>query len=490
MTPVFEFDNTYARELEGLFVAWRGEEVPDPQILCLNRTLAQELKLDADALATEAGAKILSGTVSPEGAAPLAMAYAGHQFGGFAPALGDGRALLLGEVVDRQGVRRDIHLKGSGRTPFSRTGDGKAPLGPVLREYLVAEAMHALDIPTSRALSATTTGEQIRRHGPTPGAVLARVATSHIRVGTFQFFASRGDDEKLKRLADYTIKRLRPDLQAHENPYLGLLQHVRETQAELIARWMLVGFVHGVMNTDNTTIAGETIDYGPCAFVDGYDPRAVFSSIDHRGRYAYANQPAIGQWNLARFAECLIDLINPDDSDNAIELATQELDAFPAHYEHHWLAGMRAKLGIQTEHAEDKALADDLLDLMHQNKTDFTSLFRALADVVQGNHTELEALIPDAASRDSWLSRYVSRCADEAESPAIRAAAMNQVNPLYIPRNHNVEAALADAEAGDLTLYNALFEAVTDPFEPRDSFDRFEGPAPPEFGRFTTFCGT
>jgi uncharacterized protein YdiU (UPF0061 family) len=326
----FQFDNTYARDLEGFYVPWKGAEVPAPRMIRFNRPLAEELGLDADALDTDAGAAIFAGHQAPEGAEPLAMAYAGHQFGGFSPQLGDGRALLLGEVIDRQGRRRDIHLKGSGRTPFSRGGDGKAVLGPVLREYIIGEAMHALGVPTTRALAAVATGEEImRQDGPAPGAVLARVASSHLRVGTFQFFAARGETERLRQLADYAIARHYPDLAGQPDRYLGLLKAVRDRQAALIAQWMNFGFVHGVMNTDNMTISGETIDYGPCAFIDGYDPAMVFSSIDQHGRYAYGNQPKIAQWNLARLAETLLDLINPDDSDDAVKRASDVVNGFP-----------------------------------------------------------------------------------------------------------------------------------------------------------------
>ena len=341
----FAFDNTYARELEGFYVPWKAAQVARPRLVKLNRELAEELGLDAGALDSEEGARIFAGNETPEGAVPLAQAYAGHQFGGFSPQLGDGRALLLGEVIDRNGRRRDIQLKGSGPTPFSRNGDGRAALGPVLREYLIGEAMHALGIPTTRALAAVLTGEPVFRESALPGAVLTRVAASHIRVGTFQLFAARGEQTKVRRLADYVIDRHYPELKGHANPYLALLERVRDRQAELIASWMHVGFIHGVMNTDNMAISGETIDYGPCAFMDHYDPATVFSSIDTRGRYAYANQPKIAQWNLARLAETLVPLIDADEN-RAIARATEVVQAFPEIYERHWLKGMRAKLGL------------------------------------------------------------------------------------------------------------------------------------------------
>jgi len=344
----FAFNNTYARELEGFYVPWKAAQVARPTLVKFNRELAQELGFDADALDSEQGARIFAGNETPEGAAPLAQAYAGHQFGGFVPQLGDGRALLLGEVIDRNGRRRDIQLKGSGPTPFSRAGDGRAALGPVLREYLIGEAMHALGIPTTRALAAVITGEPVYRETALPGAVLTRVAASHIRVGTFQFFAARGEQAKVRRLADYFIDRHYPELKSDGNPYLGLLEHVRDKQAALIARWMHVGFIHGVMNTDNMAISGETIDYGPCAFMDHYDPATVFSSIDTQGRYAYANQPGIAHWNLARFGETLLSLIDADRN-RAIARATEVVNAFPEQYERHWLKGMRAKLGLVSE---------------------------------------------------------------------------------------------------------------------------------------------
>ncbi len=376
--PLFAFDNSYARDLEGFYVPWQGDAVPAPRLLRLNRALAEELGLDAAALDTPAGAEILVGKARPQGANPLAMAYAGHQFGGFSPQLGDGRALLIGEVLDPQGRRRDIHLKGSGRTPFSRGGDGKAVLGPVLREYLIGEAMHALGVPTTRALAALTTGEQIVREGPKPGAVLARVAASHLRVGTFQFFAARGETDRLRRLADYAIARHYPELADIPNPYLALLERVRDAQAALVARWVSVGFVHGVMNTDNMTISGETIDYGPCAFIDGYDPMAVFSSIDRQGRYAYGNQPTIAQWNLARFAEALLDLVEARDSADAVRQATEAINAFPEIYLHEWQARMRGKLGLQTEQPGDADLVRDLHAAMEGRDVDFTNFFRTL----------------------------------------------------------------------------------------------------------------
>jgi uncharacterized protein YdiU (UPF0061 family) len=487
----FQFDNTYARDLEGFYVPWKGAEVPAPRMIRFNRPLAEELGLDADALDTDAGAAIFAGHQAPEGAEPLAMAYAGHQFGGFSPQLGDGRALLLGEVIDRQGRRRDIHLKGSGRTPFSRGGDGKAVLGPVLREYIIGEAMHALGVPTTRALAAVATGEEImRQDGPAPGAVLARVASSHLRVGTFQFFAARGETERLRQLADYAIARHYPDLAGQPDRYLGLLKAVRDRQAALIAQWMNFGFVHGVMNTDNMTISGETIDYGPCAFIDGYDPAMVFSSIDQHGRYAYGNQPKIAQWNLARLAETLLDLINPDDSDDAVKRASDVVNGFPEVYERAWISGMRAKLGLAREEPEDMELAVGLLAVLETQGADFTRVFRSLSPAVSGEAAAPRSLFDNPAGFDVWLPLWQARLAREDRTDDEKMAAMNQANPVYIPRNHMVEAALESAAKGDLAPFERLVGVLADPFTERKGLEVFALGAPSDFGPYTTFCGT
>ena len=489
--PVFPFDNSYARDLEGFYVPCTGALAPAPHILRLNTALALDLGLDPAALATPEGAAALSGGVTPDGAAPLAMVYAGHQFGGFSPQLGDGRALLLGEVIDHAGQRRDIHLKGSGRTPFSRGGDGKAVLGPVLREYLFGEAMHSLGIPTTRALAATLTGEQVlRQTGLEQGAVLARIAASHLRVGTFQFFAARGETEKVRHLADYAIRRHFPDLIDTPDRYLGLFRRVRDVQVALVAQWVLVGFVHGVMNTDNTTISGETIDYGPCAFIDSYAPDAVFSSIDAQGRYAYGNQPAILQWNLSRLAETLIHLINPQDADDAILKLTHEINVFPAHYQARWLQGMRAKLGLATELPEDLALANDLLALAEALAVDYTSLFRALAVLVDGDAQPARALFGGSSKFDDWASRYTQRLAQEGVPGGDVALAMNRVNPVYIPRNHLVDGALRAAAEGDMAPFDRLSAVLATPFTPQIGAEDLARPAPPGFGDFVTFCGT
>ena len=490
MSAIFTFDNSYARELEGLYLPWTGAKAPAPQVLRVNVGLAVELGLDPDALKTPEGAAFLTGSDTPEGAAPLAMAYAGHQFGGFSAQLGDGRALLLGEVIDRNGKRRDIHLKGSGRTPFSRGGDGKAVLGPVLREYLIGEAMHALGVPTTRALAASLTGETVWREGGKPGAVLARVASSHLRVGTFQFFASRGETDRLRQLADYAIARHFPDLTGSEGRYLQLLTRVCDAQARLIAQWVNLGFVHGVMNTDNVAISGETIDYGPCAFIDAYDPKAVFSSIDRNGRYAYGNQPNIAQWNLARFAESLLDLIDPEDSDAAIAKATEALNQFPQHYQAAWLKGVRAKLGLMKDLPGDLDLANDLLALMAESRADFTQTFRSLSDVVRGSEAAFRDRFLDLAAIDPWLGRYGERTTREDIPTNARTAAMDRANPIYIPRNHKVEEALEAAENGNLAPFDTLLEAITSPFEAREGFEAYAAPAPDDFGPYTTYCGT
>ncbi|MEM5492188.1 YdiU family protein [Hoeflea sp. AS16] len=489
--PAFDFDNSYARELEGFYVPWKGAEVPAPRMIRFNHALADELGLDGKALDTDAGAAILAGHQAPEGAEPLAMAYAGHQFGGFSPQLGDGRALLLGEVIDRQGKRRDIHLKGSGRTPFSRGGDGKAVLGPVLREYIIGEAMHALGVPTTRALAAVATGEEVmRQDGPEPGAVLARVASSHLRVGTFQFFAARGETERLRQLADYAIARHYPDLAGQPDRYLGLLKAVRDRQAALIVKWMLIGFVHGVMNTDNMTISGETIDYGPCAFIDGYDPATVFSSIDQHGRYAYGNQPKIAQWNLARLAETLLDLINPDDSDDAVRQAGEVINGFPLSYERAWIAGMRTKLGLVRDEPGDMELAVGLLAVLETQNADFTRVFRSLSRAASGEVSETRPLFANPAGFDVWLPLWQARLAREDTPAEERIAAMNRVNPVYIPRNHMVEAALASATKGDLKPFERLVEVLADPFTEREGLEVFALGAPSDFGQYTTYCGT
>ena len=483
----FAFDNTYARELEGLYVPWKAAQVARPRLVKLNHELAEELGLDADALDSEDGARIFAGNDTPEGALPLAQAYAGHQFGGFSPQLGDGRALLLGEVIDRNGRRRDIQLKGSGPTPFSRAGDGRAALGPVLREYLIGEAMHALGIPTTRALAAVLTGEPVFREGALPGAVLTRVAASHIRVGTFQLFAARGEPAKVRRLADYVIDRHYPELKDDANPYLGLLERVCERQAALIASWMHVGFIHGVMNTDNMAISGETIDYGPCAFMDHYDPATVFSSIDTHGRYAYANQPKIAQWNLARFAETLLSLIDADGN-RAVARATEVIHAFPEQYERRWLEGMRAKLGLVSEDEADLNLATGFLTAIEGNKVDFTWAFRYLADAAVGEEEPIRALFAEPSAYDLWSGHWRARLAREAAAPVERAQTMRRANPAFIPRNHRVEEALSAAvERADYAPFNTLLTILSRPFDDQPEFADFAEPPPEGQDRYRTY---
>ena len=498
-TSVFRFDNSYARDLEGLYVPWKAAEVPQPKLIKFNRALAEELGLDAEALDSDEGARIFSGNAVPEGIKTIAQAYAGHQFGGFSPQLGDGRALLLGEVIDRHGRRRDIAFKGSGRTPFSRGGDGKAALGPVLREYIIGEAMRALGIPTTRALAAVTTGEFVRRERNLPGAVLTRVASSHIRVGTFQFVTVRGDIPMLKKLADYVIERHYPELKGQDERYWGLLRGLCERQAELIARWMNIGFIHGVMNTDNMTLSGETIDYGPCAFMDRYDPVTVFSSIDEQGRYAYVNQPPIANWNLARFAEALLPLLaneQNEDQDRAVQQAMEILGTFQQRYEHYWLQGMRKKLGLTTEAADDFALATDFLKAMEGQGVDYTQAFRRLADVAVGkgalSDIGLHKLYVNDSALQAWLPRWRARLEKETASPQQRAQAMRAVNPVYIPRNHKVEEALdAAVELGDYAPFEQLLEVLRQPFLENKAFAAYTEPATQEQAAgYRTFCGT
>ena len=473
--PLFAFDDSFARELEGLYMPWEAAPVPEPRMLALNEELAAELGADPGALNGPHGLAVLAGNAVPAGAAPIAQAYAGHQFGGYSPRLGDGRALLLGEVVDVHGRRRDLHMKGSGRTPFARGGDGKAAVGPMLREYLIGEAMHALGIPTTRALAVVATGERVARETLLPGAVLTRVAASHIRVGTFQYAAANGGPALVKRLADHSIARHHPEAAGAGNPYLALFERVLDAQASLIARWMLVGFIHGVMNTDNMAISGETIDYGPCAFMDAYDPATVFSSIDHGGRYAYANQPGIAIWNLARLAEALLPLVD-DDTDTAVAAATEVLESFPGRYHEHFTGGMRAKLGLAGEHPEDRELISDLLALLEAEGVDFTGFFRALSG------STARGLFGDPSAFDAWDRRWQARNPDRA--------GMDRVNPVYIPRNHHVEDALAAATAGDLGPFHRLLDVLVRPFEERPGLEDHATPAPASFGSYVTFCGT
>ncbi|HYC93878.1 MAG TPA: YdiU family protein [Thermoanaerobaculia bacterium] len=485
----FPFDNSYARLPERFFTRTAPTPVAAPRLIRLNRALAADLGLDPDALAGEEGVAVLAGSRLPAGAASIAMAYAGHQFGTFVPQLGDGRAILLGEVIDRGGVRRDIQLKGAGRTPWSRGGDGRAAVGPVLREYVVSEAMAALGIRTTRALAAVTTGEPVFREEVVPGAVLTRVASSHIRVGTFQYFASRGDVEGVRLLADHVLARHYPEAAAAERPYHALLAAVVEAQAKLIADWMLVGFIHGVMNTDNMSVAGETIDYGPCAFMDEYNAGQVFSSIDRQGRYAFGNQPAIGGWNLTRLAECLLSLLS-ENEEAAIEEAQETLAAYGPAFEARYHAGLRRKLGLSTEREDDLALVLELLQAMHEQKADFTLTFRRLCDAAAGD-AELESLFADPAALRAWLPRWRHRLEQEPGTADTRAAAMRMVNPAYIPRNHRVEAVIRAAiDEDDFGPFEELLAVLSRPYDEQPEHAEYALPPEESERVLATFCGT
>nr|WP_172717225.1 YdiU family protein [Neorhizobium sp. T6_25] len=487
--PVFQFDNSYARLPDRFFASVYPEPVEGPKLLKFNAELAGELGVEADFSDPVRLAAILAGNVVPPGAMPIAMAYAGHQFGNFVPQLGDGRAILLGEVVDRNGKRRDIQLKGAGPTPYSRRGDGRAALGPVLREYIVSEAMNALGVPATRALAAVATGEQVYRETVEQGAVFVRVAASHVRIGTFQFFAARGDNDGIKLLADYVIERHYPQLKTAENPYLALLQGVAARQADLIARWMGVGFIHGVMNTDNMTISGETIDFGPCAFLDEYDPMKVFSSIDQGGRYAYRNQPGIGQWNIARLAECLLPLLD-EDEEKAVEAANAVLKAFGERFQKEWIGVFRAKIGLATEADGDGDLIQALLAAMHEGQADFTLAFRRLADAAEGGEEAFLECFADPDKAQVWLADWRKRLTTEARPAGELAVALRSVNPAVIPRNHKVREALSAANYGDFSFFERLLEALEKPFEERPEFVSYMQPPKPEERVTQTFCGT
>lgn len=480
----FNFDHSYARLPQFFFSLVEPVPLPAPQLVLFNRGLAKELGLNAHALESSAGASILAGSKLPEWALPLAQAYAGHQFGHFTM-LGDGRAMLLGEQITPQGERCDLQLKGSGRTPYSRGGDGKAVLGPMLREYLISEAMHGLGLPTTRSLAVLTTGELVPRETLLPGAVLVRVAKSHLRVGTFQYAAVFGTEQDLKALADYAIRRHYPELMQEENPYLGLLRRVVKAQAALIAQWMLVGFVHGVMNTDNMTISGETIDYGPCAFLDRYNPAAVYSSIDQGGRYAYGRQPQMAAWNLARFAEALLPLLASKQAE-AEQLAQAELDQFSPLYREFFLDGMRAKLGLRQKEPEDEELVQELLELMAQFQADYTNTF---LNLTFGRFTQ-EPLYQSEVFA-SWQQRWLKRLDQEGKSGQERMELMKGSNPAVIPRNHRVEEALqAAVQQNDYGPLHKLLAAVKDPFAHSPEQSEYQEPPDPDSPPYRTFCGT
>lgn len=476
-------DGRFAREFPELAIPWQAEQAPEPQIVVLNEPLAAELGLAPEFLRSAEGLQLLIGTTPLSGSTPVAQGYAGHQFGGYSPRLGDGRALLLGELVDANGHLRDLHLKGSGRTPFARGGDGLAALGPMLREYLVSEAMHALNIPTTRSLAVVATGGPVRRETILPGAVLTRVASSHLRVGSFQYARGMNDIDLLRRLADHAIARHHPESVEAENQYLALFDAVVSAQASLVARWMLVGFIHGVMNTDNMTISGETIDYGPCAFMDIFDPATVYSSIDESGRYAYGNQPLVAQWNLARLAEVLLPLFH-EDQEQAIVLAQESLGNFTRQYSIAWLSGMKTKLGLAASVDDETAtsLTDDLFTLLQQDRVDYTSFFRSLGQAARGDTGSALPMFSDTARFEAWMERWRALNPD----PEL----MDRTNPVYIPRNHLVEEALDSAVEGDLAPFSQLLAAVTAPFWERPGLERYAAPAPESFGPYQTFCGT
>ncbi|KQP27463.1 protein adenylyltransferase SelO [Methylobacterium sp. Leaf100] len=486
------FDNSYVRLPDRFFARRAPTPVAAPRLIHLNRALAANLGIDPDWLAGPDGVAMLAGNSVPEGAAPIATAYAGHQFGNFVPQLGDGRAVLLGEVVDRDGRRRDIQLKGAGPTPFSRRGDGRAALGPVLREYLVSEAMAALGIPTTRALAAVATGERVVRETRLPGAVLARVAASHIRVGTFQYFAARGDTEAVRALADHALARHYPEASSAGHPYRALLDGVVARQADLVAAWLLVGFVHGVMNTDNMSVAGETIDYGPCAFLDAYDPRTRFSSIDAHGRYAYGQQPGIALWNLTRLAETLLPLL-ADDEAAAVEAAEAALGGFGPRFEAAYHGGLARKLGLSGDRDGDTALTDDLLERMAANRADFTLTFRRLCDAAERPEADagVRDLFVDPTAYDAWAVRWRGRLAAEGRTPAATATAMRAVNPAFIPRNHNVEAMVAAAvEHDDFGPFEELSAVLARPYDDQPAHARYADAPEGGGADYLTFCGT
>jgi serine/tyrosine/threonine adenylyltransferase len=483
--------SSYASLPERFFARVQPTHVAAPSLVKLNQALATDLQLDLASLDARALANCFSGNTLPQGTVPIAMAYAGHQFGHFVAQLGDGRAILIGEMRDRAGVLRDIQLKGCGRTPYSRSGDGRAALGPVLREYLVSEAMHALGIPTTRSLAAVTTGELVRRETMLPGAIVTRVAASHVRVGTFEYFAARGDAAGTKILADYVIARHYPPCAHDKSPYLALLGQVVSRQAALIARWMNVGFIHGVMNTDNMAVSGETIDFGPCAFMDTFDPATVFSSIDERGRYSFANQPSAALWNLARFAETLLPLIDADPQ-RAIAVATETIGTFETLFKDCWLDGMRRKLGLSSSEPGDRQLAEDLLQAMQRNQADFTVTFRALCAAVSDPQDKgARGLFIDAGEYDEWAQRWQARMSREAVAPELRVDSMREANPAYIPRNHRIEQVIVAAvERSDFAPFEELSQVLAAPYVERAALAGYANPPRPAERVLQTFCGT
>jgi len=494
-TPQFQFDNTYARLSDKLFTAQAPDAVSQPEFIAFNDDLAEQLGLNTQALRSADGLSVLAGNRIADGSEPIATVYAGHQFGNWVPQLGDGRAILLGEVLDKTGARFDIQLKGAGRTPYSRGGDGRAAIGPVVREYIVSEAMAALGVPTTRALAAVVTGDQVRRETALPGAILTRVAQSHIRVGTFQFFAARRDNDTIKLLTDHVIARHYPDLSEAENPALALLKAVLVKQAELISHWQGIGFIHGVMNTDNASVAGLTIDYGPCAFMDTYHPETVFSSIDHGSRYAYQNQPGIAQWNCANLAQCLLPLIDSDE-EKSLSAAQAVIDDFPSIYTQAYLSRFKQKLGLNTDQADDAALVSDLLKTMSVEKVDFTNLFRALSHcsvdktATDANDTSVHQLFSDPQAISGWLERWRLRHEIESTDSEKRQLLMQQSNPAYIPRNHQIEKVIQAAYQSDYAPMQALSKVLSNPFSEQAGREIYA--QPPETNEIVqaTFCGT
>jgi uncharacterized protein YdiU (UPF0061 family) len=484
------FEHSYSGLPDRFYARVEPTPVANPRLIVFNSPLCAELGLDPKVIEPEA-AGVFSGNRLPEDANPIAMAYAGHQFGAFVSRLGDGRAILLGELRGRDGVVRDIQLKGAGLTPFSRNGDGRAVVGPMLREYLISEAMHSLAVASTRSLAVVATGETVFRDGALPGAVLTRVAASHVRVGTFQYFAARGDEEAIRALLEYVVTRHYPAAREADVPALAVLREVAQRQAGLIADWMLFGFIHGVMNTDNMAISGETIDYGPCAFMDNYDPGTVFSSIDHGGRYAFANQPAIAQWNLARFAETLLFLIDPEP-EKAVRLATELIESFVGQFNAHFLAGMRRKIGLASDTEGDAELIKRLLAVMQESRADFTLTFRGLALVAEnpGRSHPGGELFADSQPGQQWLRDWQERLTHDPQTPAVRAAAMRRVNPAFIPRNHRVQAALDAADAGDYTLFLRLLTVLERPFDEQPEVAAYGQPPQPTERVLQTFCGT
>lgn len=483
------FDNSYAQLPEGFRVLQNPKPVAVPTLIKFNHALAKDLGIDVDNASNDTLAQIFGGNIQLKGSQPLAMAYSGHQFGGFSPVLGDGRANLMGEVVSENGARYDIQLKGSGPTAFSRNGDGRSALGPVLREYVVSEAMHKMSVPTTRALACVLSGEKVRRETALAGGVFTRVALGHIRVGTFQYFAARQDVKSLRTLMDYTINRFYPDLKNSDNPALNLLNRVIEKQAHLIAKWLSVGFIHGVMNTDNVSVAGETIDYGPAAFMDEYDPATVYSFIDKNGRYAYNNQAPIALWNLSRFAECLLPFID-DDQNQAVKYAHDALEKFNTLFEEKRLAAMAAKIGIEQPQASDQALVQMLLDLMQEHKADFTNTFRSLSDNLNGNEEPILQMLDDDGDLRQWLKSWKERLAMNAKSDDEIACQMNAINPLYIPRNHLVEEVIEAAYNGDYSKFEKLHTVLSNPFEEQKGVSEYAHPPTDSQRVANTFCGT